>query len=127
MWWISIILMIIAGMFNATMDVLKTRYNKSIFNNLKWKWEKWVNPAVSHPNKWKNGNIEEGPRFFGSSTFLVWVTDLWHLSKMLMLLAIVFAMTFYQPIVAWYADWFILYCSFTIPFEIFYSKVLIKS
>ena len=125
MWWISIVLLIFAGICNSFMDALKTRYLKSIFQT--WKNQMWVNPAYSWPNKWKNGLKENGERFPGSSTVFVWVTDLWHLAKMLMLVSIMFAVVLYDPIVAWWIDWFILYCSFTIPFEIFYSKVLIKS
>ena len=127
MWWITLILIVFAGICNAFMDVLKTRYNRSIFNNLSWKWEKWINPAVSWKNKWKNGNIEEGPKFFGSSTFLVWVTDFWHMVKMLMLVCIMFAVVFYFPIVSWWLDVIILYFAFTKTFELFYSKVLIKT
>jgi len=125
MWWISILLMIFAGVCNSFMDVLKTRFNKSVF--LGKKPSSWIDPAMSWPNKWKNGDKSQGERFLGSSTVFVWLTDLWHLCKMLMLLGIVVSIVFYVPIIAWWIDWFILYCAFTIPFEIFYSKVLIKS
>lgn len=125
MWWISIILLMIAGICNSIMDVLKTRFNKSIFQGKNP--ASWIDPAMSWPNKWKNGKKDQGERFPGSSTVFVFVTDLWHLAKMIMLVAIMFAAVLYNPILVWWIDWFILYCSFTIPFEIFYSKVLIKS
>ena len=51
MWWISILLMIVAGMLNATMDVLKVRYKTSIFRF--WKNQQWINPSLSWHNKWK--------------------------------------------------------------------------
>ena len=124
MWWISIILLIFAGFCNAVMDVLKTRYNSSIFAS--WKHQNWLKPSLSWPNKWKKGDRSKGERFFGSSTFLVWLTDFWHLAKFFMLLGISFAIVFYSPIFAWWIDWFILYCSFTVPFELFYSKILVK-
>jgi len=124
MWWISIIFMVFAGIWNAVMDVLKTRYNTSIFS--KWKNQTWLKPSLSWRNKWKDGDRSKGEKFFGSSTFLVWLTDFWHLAKMLMLVGISFGIVFYQPIVAWWIDWFILYCAFTVPFEIFYSKILIR-
>jgi hypothetical protein len=124
MWWISIVLMIFAGIWNSVMDVLKTRYNTSIFSS--WKNQTWLKPSLSWRNKWKDGDRSKGEKFFGSSTFLVWITDFWHLAKMLMLLGVAFSIVMYQPIVAWWIDWFILYCSFTIPFELFYSKVLVK-
>ena len=124
MWWISILLMIFAGFWNSVMDVLKTRYNTSIFAS--WNNQTWLKPSLSWRNKWKNGDKSQGERFFGSSTFLVWLTDFWHLAKMLMLVGIGFAIVMYKPIVAWWIDWFILYCAFTVPFEIFYSRILVK-
>jgi len=124
MWWISIIFMVFAGIWNAVMDILKTRYNTSIFVN--WKHQTWLKPSLSWRNKWKAGDRSKGERFIGSSTFLVWLTDFWHLAKMLMLAGISFAIVFYNPIIAWWIDWFILYFVFTVTFEIFYSKILIK-
>jgi len=125
MWWISLIILVFAGICNAIMDVLKTRYNNSIFAS--WKNQTWLKPSLSWRLKWKNGDSSKGPKFFGSSTFLVWLTDFWHLSKFLMLLAISFAIVLREPMFTWYIDFFIYYCAFTIPFELFYSKVLIKS
>lgn len=116
--------MVFAGFWNSVMDVLKTRYNTSIFAS--WKNQTWLKPSLSWRNKWKDGDKSQGERFFGSSTFLVWITDFWHLAKMLMLVGIGFAIVMYKPIVAWWIDWFILYCAFTVPFEIFYSRILVK-
>jgi hypothetical protein len=121
MWIISIILMMIAGMFNSCMDVLRYRYNISIFRN--WKNQNWVNPALSWPNKWKPTTK------FGDlvmSTVLVWITDMWHFVKMLMILSVCFAIVFYTPIYKWWADLLILYFAFTTIFELFFSKILIK-
>lgn len=36
---------------------------------------------LSWRNKYKNGDPAQGERFFGSTTFLVWTTDLYHLSN----------------------------------------------
>ena len=122
MWWISILLMIVAGMFNSTMDVLKVRYKTSIFRF--WKNQQWINPSLSWHNKWKPTTK------FGDlimSTVLVWVTDMWHFVKMMMLLCIAAAIIFYTPIYAWWTDIFIMYFAFTATFELFFSKVLIKT
>lgn len=121
MWWISIILMVLAGVFNACMDVLKVRYSVSIFKDMKA--QQWINPALSWHNKWKP--ISK----FGDlmiSTVLVWVTDLWHLVKMLMLASISCAIIFYSPIYKWWTDIFIMYCAFTMTFELFFSKILVR-
>ena len=131
LWWVSLLLLVFAGICNAVMDVLKTRYNTSIFTS--WPNQNWLKPSLSWRNKWKNGDPSQGPKFFGSTTFLVWITDFWHLAKFLMLMAISLAIVFRFPMLAlveiniWWLDFIIYYLIFTITFEIFYSKVLIKS
>jgi len=122
--YISIILMIIAGFFNACMDILKVRYDKSIFRF--WKYQNWLDPSKSWVNKWKNGDPSQGERFFGSSTFFVSLTDAWHLAKHFMLTFIMLSVVFYQPIINWWMDFIILYVSFTVTFEVFFSKILIR-
>lgn len=129
MWWIPIILMIIAGILNACMDVLKIKYNISIFSDMKF--QNWIDPKISWHTKWK---IDQ--KLFGKqiwlidkimSTILVWITDLWHFVKMLMLICVSMSIVFYIPITSYtILDIIILYSSFTIPFELFYSKVFIK-
>ena len=122
MWWISILLMIVAGMLNATMDVLKVRYKTSIFRF--WKNQQWINHSLSWHNKWKPKTK------FGDlimSTVLVWVTDMWHFVKMLMLMCIAAAIIFADPALAWWLDILIMYFAFTATFELFFSKVLIKT
>ena len=121
---ISIILIFYAGILNACMDILRFKYSTSIFRFCKN--QQWIDPALSWHNKWKNGDETQGEKFFGSSTFLVFVTDLWHFCKFLMLLLIMGAIVFYKPLINWWADLLILYCVFTITFEIFFSKILIK-
>lgn len=121
---ISIILVVLAGIFNACMDVLYYRWKICIFNKCN---ENWFNPNKSYINKWKNVNGIRKERFLGSSTVFVFLTDFWHLLKFLMILAFAFAIIFYHPITQyWWLDLIILYCSFTIPFEIFFSKILVS-
>jgi hypothetical protein len=121
MWWISIILMVLAGVFNACMDVLKVRYKLSIFRDMKA--QQWINPGLSWTNKWKP-TTKIGDLIM--STVLVWVTDLWHLVKMLMLMCISLAIVFYSPLFKWYWDLLIMYFAFTGTFELFFSRILIK-
>ena len=115
--------MFIAGILNACMDVVSFKYAKSIFYGFP---DEWFNPEYSWKNKWKGNNQYRTERFFGSSTFLVFLTDFWHLCKFLMLTSIIFAAVFYTPLVNWWADILILYCTFTITFEVFFSKILIR-
>jgi len=123
---ISVILMILAGILNSCMDVLQFKYQNSIFKF--WKSQQWIDPSKSSQNKWKYDEFGmwTGEKFFGSSTFLVFLTDFWHLCKFLMLLSISAAIIFYTPLVNWWIDILILYCSFTVTFELFYSKIFIK-
>jgi hypothetical protein len=119
---ISILLILLAGICNASMDVLRYRYSTSIFRL--WKNQNWVNPELSWPNKWKPDS-----KFgdFIMSTILVWVTDFWHFCKFLMLTFIVGSVIFHQSIIVnWWVDAIILLGAFTITFEIFYSKIFIK-
>lgn len=123
---ISLILIIIAGFLNACMDVVSFHYDTSIFSKC-WN-EQWLDPRKSWKNKWKwHYDFIDGEEFFGSSTFLVFLTDFWHLCKFLMLGTIMAAIVFYNPLVNWWADILILYCAFTVTFEIFFSKILIRN
>ena len=123
MWWITPLFMILAGIFNSCMDVLRYRYKVSIFND--WNKQDWVNPSLSQKNKW------ESKSKFGDlimSTILVWVTDMWHFSKMLMLTSIMFGIVYYIPITLyWGLDMIIFFSCFTSVFELFFSKILIKN
>ena len=63
--------------------------------------EKWMNPSISWKNKWKNdgSGTYTKEKFFGSSTFLVWLTDFWHFSKAMMILSICLSIICYKPII----------------------------
>ena len=43
---------------------------------------RYWNPEVSWENKWKDGNPDLGPAYFGSTNFLVWTTDAYHLIRL---------------------------------------------
>lgn len=70
----------IAGIFEAFMDIIQFKFFQSPFVKLDHRF--W-NPSVSWQNKWSQGDPKFGPKFFGSTTFLVWTTDGWHLMKWL--------------------------------------------
>lgn len=124
--YVSIIFMIFAGIFNAYMDVSKQKWNISIFRFIGY--EKWMNPAISWKNKWKDdgSGTYKKEKFFGSSTFLVWLTDFWHFSKAMMILNICISIICYKPLFSWHIDLLIFYLSFTITFELFWNYILIK-
>ena len=67
-------------------------------------------------NKWKNGVAANGEKFFGSSTFLVWITDAWHLFNMLSYLSL-FTVGY---LTATYLDkWYLVIIPFPFGFIIF--------
>ena len=127
---ITTIFMIFAGIFNAIMDTLSFQYDKSIF--LKYpKYEQFLNPQKSWLNKYKNNDPDLGPKFFGSTTFLVWTTDLWHLSKTIMISSFILGIVFYTPIIiTGYMFWDLLinlglvYIPFGLSFGLFWNRIL---
>lgn len=70
-----LLLAVTIGTTKAIQDKLQFHFENSIFSKLGNFW----NPQQSWKNKWKNGNKEEGEKFFLSSTLLVSLTDAWHL------------------------------------------------
>ena len=79
MFFLGFLCFIIAGLSEAIMDVLQFHYMKSPFRNFKNNifWD----PEISWRNKYKKGDPSQGPRFLGSKTLFVGLTDAWHLFK----------------------------------------------
>jgi hypothetical protein len=132
--YISIILLIIAGIANAMMDVLKSQWHTSKFQDLPsnhWFYQ-WAGPNA-WLNKWIIGSNNR-ERFFLSSTALVFLTDGWHFFQMIWGTAFTLAIVFYQPIgllftwlptwlPIWIVDFVILKSIYLIAFNIFYERV----
>jgi hypothetical protein len=87
-WWrtalFSAVMLMLAAAADAAMDKLSFRYGESTFARQPAAYQRWLNPAISWPNKWKNGDRKQGEAFPLSSTALVWTTDAWHLFKSIM-------------------------------------------
>jgi len=75
-------LVVLSGISNSTMDVLKFRYNVSVFSRLPKKIQYFTEPS-SWRNKYKDRDPSKGESFWGSTTIFVCCTNLWHLSQML--------------------------------------------
>ena len=97
------------------------------------KLQEFFNPQESWVNKYKDNNPELGPKFFGSKTFLVFLTDAWHLAKMLMITTFTLAIVFYNPVIVTesifvniVANLLLMRVVFSATFELFFSKILIK-
>lgn len=85
---IGIILASIAGMSKAIMDKLQFHYHKCIFkfDPVRYNQNFW-DPTLSWSNKYKEGSMTD-PKFFGSTSYFVFLTDAWHLFQMLMLICL---------------------------------------
>ena len=121
-------------MFNAVMDKIDFNYTTSIFKN---KNPKFWNLEESWKNQWKwplrpyNSWYYFGlytpkyaENFPYSNTFLVVLTDAWHLSKTLMLLCLSSAIIYYTPLITPIIDIFLMFCGFTVTFTYFYQYIL---
>lgn len=77
----SATLIVLSAISEAIVDTISFHYNKSIFTKIKnpgyW------NPEWSWRNKYKHYDPKFGERFFQSSGLFVFITDAWHLFKML--------------------------------------------
>ena len=115
----AIALIAVSAICKAVQDTLAHHYSTSIF--AKWNGDFW-NPETSWQNKYQNGIPAHGPRFFGSTTFLVALTDGWHLAGLFRHASILAAVMLYEPFFGWW-DYPGLYLIFTGVFSVFYSKV----
>ena len=75
-----IIFIVLAGLAEAVMDTIQFHYSISIFSKFKAKF--W-DPTISWRNKYKGGEPAAGPKFWGSTTIFVGLTDGWHLFKLI--------------------------------------------
>ena len=71
---------ILAGTCYAIKDTLAFKFKSSIFRDLN---PDYWNPSKSWRNKYKNRMAYQGPAFIGSTTFLSFLTDAWHLFQFL--------------------------------------------
>lgn len=92
-----LILLSIFVVCDAMQDTVAYHFDTSIFKNLN---KYYFDPSYSWVNKYKDNNPLEGERFFGSTTFLVWLTDFWHLMKFIKMNCIWVAVS-----IACYAWW----------------------
>lgn len=105
----SYFLITISAIAKAIMDIIS-----------EGKWSGWWNKNDSWKNKWKNGDPEQGEKFFGSSTFLVWLTDGWHLFQAIFLYSLILGLILLDGIINPFLDFMIISVGFGIVFEISY-------
>lgn len=116
---ISILLILIAALFNAIMDVISFHYSRSVFSGLGY--DKWLDPYISWRNKYNNGKPE-----LGRNAIPIFLTDVWHFAKSSMLTCIILAIVLYNPVIGRIWDFTIMGFGWIIVFNSFYNKILIK-
>lgn len=77
---IALTFFVLAGIAEAIMDTLLFHFHRSWFGLLK---PSFWDPSESWKNKYKLNDPAYGPKFFGSTTIFVGLTDAWHLFKLL--------------------------------------------
>ena len=80
---LGILLVIAASISEAIMDTIQFHYERSIFklNPIKYNPLFW-DASISWRNKYKENSMTE-PKFYGSKTIFVFLTDAWHFFKFL--------------------------------------------
>lgn len=123
---ISLIFIVFAGVCWAILQTLMWHPDTNILSQ---KNPKFWNPNISYLNKYAKGSLIAPfqQRFFGSTTFLVWLTDGWHLVDKFFITFIMLAIVNYSPMTMFsIADFIIYYLVFTIIFELVWRKLKIK-
>jgi hypothetical protein len=82
-WWLvgGMACVIAAAVCEGVMDTLQFHYTYSVF----WQFsnKQFWDPTISWRNKYRAADPLAGPRFPGSTTIFVGLTDAWHLFKLL--------------------------------------------
>src|ERR1043166_3455719 len=71
----------VSGMLDGTTEAISFHYEEGFRPRFKHLNDNFWDPSLSWKNKYKNGCVEKGPAFPGSTTFLVSTTDAYHLLR----------------------------------------------
>lgn len=130
---IVVILLSIASIAKAIMDVVDFKFGESIFSDIKnEKRRYWWNQSEGWKNKYKDRDSEKGPAFWGSTTFFVWLTDSWHFFQMIKLTCYDLSIIIPIIILSGISFWWIIPSLIVMKilkgsiFELFWSKIFIK-
>lgn len=70
--------MFLSGMLDGTVESINYHYENGFKREIKDADDQFWNPELSWKNKYKNGDPAQGPRFYGSTSALVFTTDAYH-------------------------------------------------
>ena len=91
----------LAGIANGFCDVVMTQYDKSIFKGTN---DSYFDPRESWKSKWKNGDPNQGPKFFLSTSTFSAFTDFWHMSKTVQMMSISIGTVTYRRSDKWWVN-----------------------
>lgn len=77
---LGLVLLCVGGLSEAVMDKINFHYDRSIFKSLKN--QQFFDPRLSWRNKYKPNQLV--PKYPGSTTIFVSLTDAWHTAKLIM-------------------------------------------
>jgi hypothetical protein len=103
------------------------KFNDSIFKDLN---EYWWDPTFSWRNKYRGLSPYLGPKFIGSTTIFVFVTDAWHLFKSIKLNSLFFGVAFISMEMLGEFNWGIICLTvaarvvYGVVFTVLYDKIL---
>lgn len=127
---ISLILISLAAICNAIMDICSHHYYLSVFSSLN---RKYWDATISWKNKYNGGDPFWGRKkwFYGMINVPVQVTDAWHLFKSLMIIFLISAIPFCPKNSMGIENW-IYYSAvigiggvtWNLVFNLFYNKIL---
>lgn len=119
---LTISLIIICFAAYSVMYTLQFHYITSIFKDLPICW--W-SPALSWVNKYKSKD-NRTPKFFGSTTFLVWTTDAFHLFQFIFINSGVLALAINVNWYSWYINFIIIRSVIALVWWVLFEWLLIK-
>jgi hypothetical protein len=71
----------VSGMMDGTIESINYHYHNGFKTRYKNANDQFWNPELSWKNKYLNGDPKNGPKFYGSTTSLVFTTDAYHLLR----------------------------------------------
>ena len=121
---ISLICFILAAICNAVMDTCSHHFNRSVFNDTRFKAQ-WWNGEISWRNKYNGGNPA-----WGRKKIPVHFTDAFHFFKSLMIVFIVLSIVTFNIEGMTFSGGVLITAFYglvwNIFFNMFYNKLLLK-
>lgn len=91
MLFLGCLLIVIAASSSAACDIIHHRFHESIFKNMN---DLWWDPTFSWRNKYKRRSPYLGPKFPGSTSIFLFVTDASNMFKFIHVNSLVFGLLF---------------------------------